>query len=161
MWGTDALSVELSPLETGARDRIAGLRRKVLGRPYAASVEFGTRETLFQLRTRRERERKRARAQVATGAELSSKRIPRNVVTCMAWLPEDEHCFAQGSEDLTLRVFPSPRLSIRACFLVRARGHRALGAARSGFVLPTPPETHTHSDSRAVHVCVTGGIGAR
>lgn len=40
----------------------------------------------------------------ATGMEVDSVRIPRNVVTCMCWLPRTS-AFAQGGEDLQLRIW--------------------------------------------------------
>ncbi|KAJ8607277.1 hypothetical protein CTAYLR_009530 [Chrysophaeum taylorii] len=42
------------------------------------------------------------------GAQLSMSRIPRNLVTCLRWIPRSSS-FAQGSEDLHLRVWDSRR----------------------------------------------------
>ena len=44
-----------------------------------------------------------------TGAERGSVRIPRNVVTCTCWLPGTP-VFAQGSEDLRLRLWDTRNL---------------------------------------------------
>ena len=40
----------------------------------------------------------------ATGENAAAVRVPRNVVTCMCWRPTTQ-TFAQGSEDLRLRVW--------------------------------------------------------
>jgi len=41
----------------------------------------------------------------ATGSAIARAVIERNVVTAMRWVPGDQHCFVQASEDLTLRVW--------------------------------------------------------
>ncbi|CAN0282661.1 unnamed protein product, partial [Phaeothamnion confervicola] len=51
---------------------------------------------------------------VETGQKQAAHFMPRNLVTCLKCLPGDEHLAAQGSEDLTLRVWDArqaPRLA--------------------------------------------------
>ena len=50
----------------------------------------------------------------ATGKQISIRKISRNLVTCLQWLPGSTSEFVQGSEDLRLRMWDARNGIVRA-----------------------------------------------